>query len=83
MITIKNNTVVPVIASFDSEGHVIPLYVRIGDLSLKIKSSWLKPSFADIMEFHCMVIDGDCLKPLILTYRQRESVWQIPFLTDS
>lgn len=78
LANITVNTVIPVIASFDAEGRVKPLYVRIGELSLKVHSSWLKPSFAGIMEFHCMVIDDDCLKPLILTYRQMESVWLIP-----
>ena len=79
-VTITAQTFVPVIASFDTQGLVTPLYVRIGELSLKVKSSWLKPSFGDTMEFHCMVIDEDCLKPLILTYRQRESIWYIPRL---
>lgn len=80
---IEPNMVVPVIASFDSEGHVKPLYVRIGDLSLKVESSWLKPSFMNCMEFHCRVIDGGCLKPLILTYHQRESTWVIPRLAET
>ena len=75
---IKPNTVVPVIASFDAEGHIKPLYVRIGELSLKVQSSWITPSFSNVLEFHCKVIDGDCLKPLILTYYQREMVWVIP-----
>lgn len=35
---------VPVIASFDAEGHIKPLYVRIGEESLKIHSSWKKPA---------------------------------------
>lgn len=78
----KPHTIVPVIASFDSEGHVKPLYVRIGGLSLKVHSSWLKPSFGSILEFHCTVIDGDCLKPLILSYHQMESVWIIPRLAN-
>ena len=74
---VKPNTIVPVIASFDTEGHVKPLYVRIGELSLKVHSSWLKPSFPNIFEFHCKVVDGDFLKPLILTYYRHEMVWAI------
>lgn len=46
LANITVNTVIPVIASFDAEGRVKPLYVRIGELSLKVHSSWLKPSFA-------------------------------------
>lgn len=74
---VKPNTIVPVIASFDTEGHVKPLYVRIGELSLKVHSSWLKPSFQNVFEFNCKVVDGDCLKPLILTYYRNEMVWAI------
>lgn len=71
-------SIVPVIASFDSEGHIKPLYVRICGEPYKIHSSWLKQSFADIFEFHCKVMDDDCLKPLVLTYHTRENVWTIP-----
>lgn len=69
---------VPVIASFDSEGHVRPLYVRINEVSLKIYSSYEKPSFHGFMEFQCKVIDNNCLKPLILTYHKRENIWSTP-----
>lgn len=70
-------TIVPVIASFDSEGHIKPLYVRIGELSLKIQSSWMKPSPSSTLEFHCTVQDGDTVKPVILIYRRYETVWMI------
>ena len=76
--TTYNNNMVPVIASFDSEGHVKPLYVRINGNALKVHSSWLKPSFQGFLEFQCNVIDNDCLKPLLLTYHTRENVWMIP-----
>lgn len=75
--------ITPVIASFDSDGHIKPLYVRIGENAFKIHSSWLKPSYPGIMIYHCKVIDGDCLKPLTLTYHQRESVWTIPKMIHS
>ena len=74
----NNITIVSVIASFDTDGHVKPLYVRINEESLKIHSSWLKPSFKNLMEFQCKVIDNDCLKPLLLTYHKIENVWTIP-----
>lgn len=79
---IKPGMTVPVIASFDSEGRVRPLYVRIGELSLKVASFWLKPTFLYMMEFHCMVIDGDIKRPLILSFHQKTSTWIIPYLTD-
>lgn len=48
--------IVSVIASFDADGHVKPLYVRINEESLKVKSSWLKPSFQGLMEFQCKAV---------------------------
>lgn len=71
-------TVVPVIASFDTEGHIRPLFVRIDGIPLKIHSSWIKPSFGGVIEFNCKVIDNDCLKPLILNFHKMEGVWTIP-----
>lgn len=71
-------TIVPVIASFDSEGHIRPLYIRIGEEPLKVHSFWVKPTFVNLIEFKCKVIDGDCLKPLAITYHQAECVWTIP-----
>lgn len=72
------SNMVPVIASFDSSGHVKPLYVRVNGASLKIHSSWVKPSYLDTIEFECQVIDGEYLKPLSLTYHRQDCVWTIP-----
>ena len=70
--------IVSVIASFDCDGHIKPLYVRIGEESFKVHSSWLKPSFLNTFTFQCQIIDGDMLKPLVLSYHVNESVWSIP-----
>ena len=69
---------VPVIASFDTEGHMTPLWVRINGNAYKIESFWVSTHFIDIIEYKCKVIDGNCLKPLNLTYYGREKVWLIP-----
>lgn len=71
-------TIVPVIAAFDSEGHVKPLYVRINEASFKVHSSCEKPSFQGFLEFQCKVIDHNYLKPLLLTYHKRENIWTTP-----
>ena len=76
-----NADIVSVIASFDTDGHVKPLYIRINEDSLKVHSSWLKPSFRGTLEFQCKVVDNGCLKPLILTYHKEENVWTIPNTT--
>ena len=72
------SNIVSVIASFDTDGHVRPLYVRINEEALKVHSSWMKPSFSTLMEFNCKVIDHGCLKPLVLTYHKTEGVWTVP-----
>lgn len=67
--------IVPVIASFNTDGKIMPLYVRIQGISYKIDSSWMYSNFISTVDFNCKVIDGDSLKPLILTYHRREGVW--------
>lgn len=71
-------TAVPVIASFDSEGHIKPLYVRIGEYSCRVHSFWIKNTFSNITEFNCQIEDNGHLKPVLLTFYQRECVWTIP-----
>lgn len=72
------SNMVPVIASFDSGGHVKPLYVRINGEAMKVYSSRIKPSFLGTVEFDCQVIDRDTLKPLSLTYHRQDCVWTVP-----
>lgn len=75
---IRADKSVSVIATFDSEGHVKPLYVRMGDVSLKVANSWISSSRFDVIEYQCQVEDGEYLKPLTLTYYTRETVWRTP-----
>ena len=70
--------VVPVVASFDSKGHIAPLYVRICGHIYKVDSYWIKKSFANSIAFNCMLRDGDTLKPILLTYFQDETLWTVP-----
>lgn len=74
----KPTDLTPVIASFDTEGHICPLYVRIHGESFKIDSFWVKYAFAHTIEFHCKIQDHGFLRPLVLTYYQSEGVWGIP-----
>lgn len=70
--------IVPVIASFDANGHIAPLYVRIQGQSYKIGNYHVKCNYANSVSFNCNVIDGDVLKPVMLTYFQDENIWTIP-----
>ena len=69
---------VPVIASFDAEGHIKPLYVRLGEERYKVYSYWVKSRFANNVEFNCQLQKDDRLIPALLKYYNQESVWVIP-----
>lgn len=71
-------TIVPVIASFNTEGKIKPLYVRIKDKSYKIDSFWVMYTFTNITEFNCKISDGENIYPLKLTYYHAEGVWCMP-----
>lgn len=70
--------IVSVIASFDTEGKVKPLYVRIGTDSYKIATSWLEPGIGNIKTYQCQIEDGNTLKPLKLKHHVQEFMWTIP-----
>ena len=70
--------IVPVIASFDTQGHICPLYVRLGRASYKIESYFVHSKYSNITEFRCRITDGDSLKPLELSYYSVEGMWTTP-----
>lgn len=70
--------IVSVIASFDADGHIKPLWVRIGCNAYRITYSWCRSKqFASILEFNCRIADGDFERPLAISYHQAECVWTI------
>lgn len=69
--------IVSVIASFDVHRHIRPLYVRIGEKALKIKTSWEKSSFSGAAEFCCEVIADDRIYPVTLRFYYKECLWTI------
>lgn len=70
--------IVPVIASFDTSGHITPLYVRLHGIACKVDEFWINTTFIDIIEFNCKVIVGDRLQQLCLTYYGKEKIWGMP-----
>lgn len=74
----KAVTPVPVIASFDTHGHILPLYVRLDGISYKICSCRADRKFSGIVEFCCRLYDGNSIKILTLTYYKKEDVWAVP-----
>lgn len=68
---------VPVIATFDTEGHLRPIYVRIHGTQFKVDSSYVKHKSLSCTIFSCKVIDGDRIRILILNYYHAKQVWGV------
>lgn len=75
--------IVPVIASFNDEGQIKPLYVGINGERYKVDSYWVRRSFSNQIEFHCKLIIENMLKPIIMTYYLNECIWTIPNSPES
>ena len=69
---------VPVIASYDAEGRVKPLYVRINSERYKVESCWVKTCLGNNIEYNCTLTRDNRMYKLILTYHIRETTWTIP-----
>ena len=70
--------VVPVISSFDCDGNIFPLYVRIDGQSLKIYNAHRVDSTIRIINFNCEVMDYDRVKSIKLSYHIGDLVWSMP-----
>lgn len=70
--------IVSVITAFDCDGNIKPLYVRIGEESLKVYNAYQYGSTFHLLNFHCEVIDGEKIKPLKLSYHINDHLWSIP-----
>lgn len=79
---LNNQTAIPVIASFNNKGQLMPLYIGINGKQYKVHSYTIRRNFANQIEFQCKVIVDDMLKLLIITYYIKECLWTIPNLYD-
>lgn len=70
--------IVSVISSFDCDGNIMPLYVRIGEESLKIYNAYQSESTFNLLHFKCEVMDCDRVKPIKLTYHINDHKWSMP-----
>lgn len=70
--------IVPVIAAFNDEGKIKPLYVAINGERYKIESFWIQRSFMNQIEFHCKLQSTQLRLPITITYYPNESIWTIP-----
>lgn len=69
---------VPVIATYDTEGHLKPLFVKINGEDYKVENSWPKYQFGNNIDFNCTLSKGNKTYKIILTYYIRETAWSIP-----
>jgi len=70
--------IIPVIASFNDNGQIKPLYVGINGERYKVDSYWVRRSFSNQIEFSCKLIVQKQLKPVVITYYLNECIWTIP-----
>ncbi len=74
----ERQTVIPAIASFSTGGVVLPIYVRLGDLKLKIdKVKWHKPVSVFGERYYCLVSSSGVEFEIVLTYHTKEQIWTI------
>jgi len=66
---------VPVIASFNSDGDIRPLYVQIQDYTLKIIRCTSISKFHNNTEFKCLIDDHGFRKPILLIYYFDTTIW--------
>ena len=67
---------VPVIASFDTEGTIKPLYVRIQGKALKVCSSWFQNESL-VIRYHCTVEADGYVRDIVLLYHPSHMFWTV------
>jgi hypothetical protein len=73
-----NQKAVPVIASFDTCGKIMPLYLRIDGKQCKVESCKIRNSLFNQIEYNCQVSCEGYMRPLLLHFYSAENVWTIP-----
>jgi len=68
---------VPVIASFNQNGNMMPIYVGIDGQRFKIVSACLRSGFNNVMDFNCQINDGNYIKPIRLIYYKDDGIWAL------
>lgn len=66
---------VPAIATYDSNGNILPIYVRIDGERLKVYNAYVSESTRKILTFKGEVMVQDIVKPIKLNYYVDDLVW--------
>ena len=79
MILANNPNIVPVpvIASFNNKGEVIPLYFSVEGLRLKIDHLLYADKKSDVITFRCEVTFSDRVQQIMLNYHKNAGIWTL------
>lgn len=69
----------PVLASFDTEGVIKPIRVRIMGEAYKIlRSSLVSQGYSPVLEYKCAVEANGYERELSVKYYEKDRIWAIP-----
>jgi hypothetical protein len=73
---VENNDAIGVIASFNTEGNITPIYFSPGIDSEPIKVTVRsKKELALLIEFECVYTEQKCEKNITLLYIKNDHIW--------
>lgn len=79
LFSVPNRKTTPVIASFDAQGNVRPLYIRIDSFDFEILSCRVTKTMIEFIEFECRIEDHGRLKKIKLFLSLSAHVWFIDY----
>ena len=75
---------VPVIASFDTNGKIIPLYLRYEGLKLKVDHiRWASDCMEFVKKFCCEITLQDRVQQVIVYYHKKTDLWTMERFRES
>lgn len=74
---IGHRATIQVIASFNEGGDILPLYLKVDGLQLRVLSAKLRSETFHEKAFICTVEDGDFHRDIKLYYHKSECIWSM------
>ncbi len=68
---------IQVLASFDLKGNMLPLYLKIDGVKLKVDYATKVNEIYGSKSFNCTVIDGNYKKQVQVVYKLNETTWYL------
>lgn len=73
-----NLVIVPVIASFNKEGNMIPIYFSVEGIKIKIdRIIWAKEKLAWGSHYKCRICVSDVAEEIELMYYKSRNMWTL------